>query len=213
MNDNGLHPLLTSLVSCYFSKLNENELQKIKEEVNKRIDDGNHVTYWREVRVKISEEIQRRESIKSQRKLNEKSPFEVICNEPLQRMQQVVDKYTFINSKDKTLIPQVHCRVNLIQPKTRYSTATGKTNEITDGYEITILYPNFHGRVNYRIEETDNKNFCKLIITSNSQYKDVEFIIENKRIEMSQRRGYSCYFDKELFHLKFFFKRDFQEID
>lgn len=67
--------------------------------------------------------------------------------------------------------------------------------------------------VNYNISNhPTNESLRLLTIVSESQYKDVQIEIENRPIEMSQRRNYTCYFENGLFHLKFSFKKEFKEL-
>ena len=82
-----------------------------------------------------------------------------------------------------------------------------------DGYEISILFPQFIGEVNYTINNHPTDQSLKLLtVHSTGQFKDVQFVIENRILEMSQRKGYICYFDNGLFHLTFCFKREFREV-
>ena len=84
---------------------------------------------------------------------------------------------------------------------------------MTDGYEISILYPELKGEVNYTITPHPTDQSLKLLtVHSTGPFKDIQFVIENRGIEISQRKGYVCYFDNGLFHLTFCFKREFREL-
>ena len=213
MNAHQPHPLVQPLITDHFQSLSYSELQRLKEDINKRIEEGINSEYWRKVRVLLGEEIKRKNEEQYYINLQQKNPFELISEQPVNQLQKVITNYTFIPSENKQLIPLVHCRMNIIIPKTKYSKFSGKSNPVTDGYEISVYYPNYKGMITYNLtNHPTNESIRLLTVLSEQQYQDVQIEIEHRSIEMSQRKNYTCYFENNLFHLKFSFKKEFKEL-
>ena len=119
--DHEPHPLVIPLIIEHFKTQSYSELQRLKEDINKRIEQGNNVEYWRKVRVLLGEEIRRKNEEQYLLNLKQKNPFELICEQPLNHLQKIITNYSFIDSNEKNLLPSIHCRLNIIIPKTKYS--------------------------------------------------------------------------------------------
>ena len=207
-----IHPLTEQLLQEYFQTLSLYELQQVKIEINQEIEEGINGTYWRNVRVHLGEEITKKRREEEMYQKSKKSRFELLCEEPLKPLQQIFTTYEFIETEQRSLHPKVHCRIQTLLPKTKYSYYSGKSNPITDGYSITLYLPQYTGKVSYTLSpHPSNHSQSLLTIHPESLYASVQFIIENKQIETSHKKGYQCFFEYEFFHLSFSFKKEFQE--
>ena len=204
----GIHPLLLPLIDNYFDKQKPEQLQKLKEEINKKIENEINLDYWRKIRIKIGEHIRKQIEIENKSKKKIETPFEKICNRKIGFNQKIIKDFDLIESENKKLIPQIFCKKFLFIPRNKYTKSIDNSNEIPDGYEIAINFENFKGKINYKLEKHEESKLLYLIVYSESNYVDIKFEIENKKIETSQRKGYNCFFENNLFYLKFHYKRD-----
>ncbi|KAL7715494.1 Splicing factor Cactin C-terminal domain-containing protein [Entamoeba marina] len=213
MEVEGIHPLIKPTIQSYFHRQTNEKLHQLKEMVDKKIDENpTNIQYWRAIRVEIGIHIQKCQT-KEKQTTKKDTEFTRECQKPLKPLQRIISDYVEVkNNSNQTIVPLYHCRVNHIKPRTSYSAITGKVTEVVDGYEINVYYEKMNGKAQYRIEKM-NDEYSLLIVFAESPYKDIGFKIVKGNIDYSHRHGYSCYFEKGMFHLRFRFKQEFYTID
>ena len=218
MEVDGIHQQVRPDIVKLLSKQSDEELHKLKELVDKKIDSQTgSIQYWRAVRYEIGKQIQKSNARKEEISSRSLDPFTIAINKPLRPLQKIIEPSQFTIIKDdheKTLVPKIHCRANYVKPETRYACITGKTFETIEGYIFDIYYENYKGKVQYKLNEIkgDDDNLILMIYTSD-RYSDISLKIPNIQIEYSHRKGYECYFDRGLFHLSFTFKKTYRTVN
>ncbi|OQV12009.1 Cactin [Hypsibius exemplaris] len=83
--------------------------------------------------------------------------------------------------------------------------------KVVQGYKFNIFYPDLISKQSeprYTITPCkDNGDFSILRVSAGPPYEDIAFKIVNREWEYSQKRGYRCWFNNNIFQLWFHFKR------
>ena len=83
--------------------------------------------------------------------------------------------------------------------------------KVVQGYKFNIFYPDLISKTSepkYTIKPCeDNRDFSILRVSAGPPYEDIAFKIVSREWEYSQKRGYRCWFNNNIFQLWFHFKR------
>ena len=82
--------------------------------------------------------------------------------------------------------------------------------KVVTGYKFNIYYPDLIDKRSvptYNVfTDTNNPEYCTLIISSGPPYEDIAFKIVNKKLDTLERHGFLCEFRGGVFRLHFGYK-------
>lgn len=80
------------------------------------------------------------------------------------------------------------------------------------GYTFCIFYPELVDKTSsprYFIEPTNNEDFVIIRFHAGAPYEDIAFKIVNKVWDTHPRSGFKCIFERDVLHLRIYFKKKF----
>lgn len=92
--------------------------------------------------------------------------------------------------------------------QTKYDIDAPPPKEVL-GYKFNIFYPNLIDKKTtptYKLESTENNDFCIIRFVAGPPYEDIAFKIVNREWDLSDRSDFKCVFDRGILHLHFNFK-------